>query len=98
VIYDRPWGVINPVACPINSRINISTDRLMRQVSDFSILSDLSPFAIAESAVPRLTRTTASRHRMKILNIMVYLNKSCKLDDADPRRYVENRQSGKIAK
>ena len=44
----------------------------MRHVSDFNILSDLSPFAIATSAEPRLMSTTNSKLNMTILNTMIF--------------------------
>ena len=44
----------------------------MRQVKDFSILSDLSPFAIATSAEPRLMSTTNNKLKMTILNTMFF--------------------------
>ena len=62
--------MISPVACPIKSSINIVTDRPIRQDNDLSILSDLSPLAIAASAEPRLIRTISNKLRMTILNTM----------------------------
>jgi hypothetical protein len=77
--YIKPCGVINPVACPIRSKIKMATDKPMRQLSDFNILSDLSPLAMAASADPRLMRTTSNKQSITILNIMkmleVYMKK-----------------------
>ena len=61
---------MNPMACPNNSRIKITTDKPIRQLNDFSILSDLSPLAMATRAEPRLMRTISNKLRMTILNIM----------------------------
>jgi len=48
----------------------MATDKPMRQLSDFNILSDLSPLAMAASADPRLMRTTSNKQSITILNIM----------------------------
>ena len=48
----------------------MATDKPMRQLNDFNILSDLSPLAMAASADPRLIRTTSNKQRITILNIM----------------------------
>lgn len=48
----------------------MATDKPIRQLNDFSILSDLSPLAMAASAEPRLIKTTSNKQRMTILNIM----------------------------
>lgn len=75
--------MINPVACPIRSRIKINTDRPIRQVNDFSILSDLSPLAIATSAEPRLMSTTNNKLKMTILNTMFLPFKSVSVNIID---------------
>jgi hypothetical protein len=48
----------------------MSTDKPIRQLNDFNILSDLSPLAMAASADPRLMRTTSNKQSITILNIM----------------------------
>lgn len=60
------------MACPIKSNIKIHTDKPIRQLNDFNILSDLSPLAIAISAEPRLIITTSNKLRMTILNTMCF--------------------------
>ena len=70
--YYRPWGWINPVACPIRSRIKINTDSPIRHVSDLSILSDLPSSLIKKkSAWPRLNTTTSNNVTIIILNITI---------------------------
>jgi len=54
----------------------MATDKPIRQLSDFSILSDLSPLAMAASADPRLMRTTSNKQSITILNIMNFLDRS----------------------
>ena len=65
----RPWEVITPVACPIMSRIKRNTDKPIRQVSDFSILPDVSPFIMLTSAEPRLISISSKMNRTIILYI-----------------------------
>jgi hypothetical protein len=60
------------MACPINSSMKIKTDKPIRQVKDFTILSDWSPLTIATSADPRLMRTTNNKLRITILNTMSF--------------------------
>jgi len=50
----------------------MATDIPIRQLKDFIILSDLSPFAMAASADPRLTRTTTNKLSITILNIIYF--------------------------
>lgn len=52
------------------------TDKPIRQLNDFNILSDLSPLAMAASADPRLMSTTSNKQRMTILNIMGFPDRS----------------------
>ena len=54
----------------------MATDKPMRQLNDFNILSDLSPLAMAASADPRLIRTTSNKQRITILNIMNFPDRS----------------------
>ena len=54
----------------------MATDKPIRQLNDFNILSDLSPLAMAASADPRLMRTTSNKLRMTILNIMNFPDRS----------------------
>jgi hypothetical protein len=57
------------VACPIMSRIKRNTDKPIRQVRDFSILSDVSPLIMLTSAEPRLISINSKMNRTIILYI-----------------------------
>lgn len=57
------------MACPIMSRIKRNTERPMRQVSDFSIFPDVSPFTMLNRAEPRLIKISNNRDRTIILYI-----------------------------
>jgi len=57
------------VACPIMRRTKINTDRPIRQLSDLTILSDVSPLVMLTSADPRLNSTRSNSEMIIILYI-----------------------------
>ena len=66
----KPCGVIKPIACPINNRTKINTDKPIRQVNDFRSLSE-SPLLLTRwySAEPNAIKTIASKIKTIILKI-----------------------------